>query len=126
MATIKEADSETSSLGGNFDSLPLIDLANLRSSRVEDRQIFARQIRDVCTQVGFFYIKVNTLRFRPDRAQSFSVLTLYQNHGIAEELIDGAHEAAKRFFSLPEEQKMECYMGKSKVTHQRESVMKVS
>ena len=60
MATIKEADSENSSLSGNFDSIPLIDLSNLRSSKVEDRQALARQIRDVCTHVGFFYIKVTT------------------------------------------------------------------
>ena len=40
------------------DHIPIIDLSNLNSPRFEDRQELAQSIRDVCTQVGFFYIKV--------------------------------------------------------------------
>lgn len=39
----------------------------------------------------------------------------WQNHGISQHLIDRVHEAAHRFFSLPEEVKRECFLGKSKV-----------
>lgn len=49
------------------------------------RQQLARDIRDACINVGFFYIK---------------------NHGIPEESILGAVEAGKRFFALPEETKL--------------------
>lgn len=38
-----------------------------------------------------------------------------QNHGISGELINGIHEAAHRFFSLADEDKMKVYVGNSKV-----------
>ncbi|PWY66768.1 Clavaminate synthase-like protein [Aspergillus heteromorphus CBS 117.55] len=78
---------------GEFDHIPVIDLAPLRSPLLQERQRLAREIYTACTQVGFFYIK---------------------NHGIPEELIATLREAAQRFFSLPEEQKMETSIRKSK------------
>ncbi|PLB53737.1 Clavaminate synthase-like protein [Aspergillus steynii IBT 23096] len=76
----------------DFESVPIIDLSKLHSSSILERQELAREIDQACTQVGFFYIK---------------------NHGIAEELINGVHEAAHRFFSLDDEEKMKLYVGKS-------------
>ncbi|KAF4508822.1 hypothetical protein G6O67_005154 [Ophiocordyceps sinensis] len=87
----RPADGES-----DFDSIPIVDLAAWRSSDPDDRQRLASRVYDVCTQVGFFYIK---------------------NHGISENLIERAHEAARRFFSLPEEVKMQCFMGDSKKFH---------
>ena len=49
------------------------------------RQQLARDIRDACINVGFFYVK---------------------NHGIPEDSILGAVDAAKAFFALPEETKL--------------------
>ncbi|KAK1142549.1 hypothetical protein N8T08_007524 [Aspergillus melleus] len=73
--------------------IPIIDLSSLRSPLLEDRQKLAGQVYDACTNVGFFYIK---------------------NHGIPEELITEAQSMARRFYSLPDDQKMNYYMGKSK------------
>ena len=49
------------------------------------RQQLARDIRDACINVGFFYVK---------------------NHGIPEKNISGAVDAGKRFFNLPDETKL--------------------
>jgi hypothetical protein len=43
---------------GDFDNLPIIDVASLDSPHIEDRKQLAAQIFDACTRVGFFYIKV--------------------------------------------------------------------
>ncbi|EAU32187.1 predicted protein [Aspergillus terreus NIH2624] len=42
---------------GDFDNLPIIDVASLDSPDIEDRKQLAAQIFDACTRVGFFYIK---------------------------------------------------------------------
>ncbi|OOQ85537.1 2OG-Fe(II) oxygenase family oxidoreductase [Penicillium brasilianum] len=76
----------------NCDHIPVIDLSSIDSVSLEERQKLARTIFDACTQVGFFYIK---------------------NHGIPEELVNGIHNAAARFFGLPEEEKMKYYIGNS-------------
>jgi hypothetical protein len=52
-----ERQGETSQLA-NCDHIPIIDLSNLDSPHLEERQQLAQSIYDVCTQVGFFYIKV--------------------------------------------------------------------
>ena len=49
------------------------------------RQQLARDIRDACINVGFFYVK---------------------NHGVPEECALGAIDAGKKFFALPEETKL--------------------
>ncbi|KAI5988338.1 hypothetical protein EDD15DRAFT_2531711 [Pisolithus albus] len=73
----------TASVNGAFDSIPIIDIGH--ASTPEERAVLARQIRDACMNVGFFYIR---------------------NHGIPEETIDRALSAMKAFFSLPLETKM--------------------
>jgi isopenicillin N synthase-like dioxygenase len=48
------------------DHIPIIDLSNLNSPHFEDRQKLAQSIRDVCTHVGFFYIKVKCRCHTPE------------------------------------------------------------
>ncbi|KAI6039622.1 hypothetical protein EDC04DRAFT_2894967 [Pisolithus marmoratus] len=80
-----------SSVSGAFDSIPIIDIGH--ASTAEERAALARQIRDACVNVGFFYIR---------------------NHGIPEETIDKVLSAMKAYFSLPLETKM-----KSKLYHRQ-------
>ncbi|KAJ9219823.1 hypothetical protein DTO169C6_7814 [Paecilomyces variotii] len=77
---------------GDFDNIPIIDLAPMSSPNIEERKELAKQIYDACSRVGFFYIK---------------------NHGVQEELIRKVHEAAHDYFALPEDKKMESYIGNS-------------
>ncbi|KAJ5306193.1 hypothetical protein N7508_005208 [Penicillium antarcticum] len=86
-----EKQGESSQLA-NCDHIPIIDLSTLDSPHLEERQQLAQSIYDVCTQVGFFYII---------------------NHGIPDEMVKEIHNAAERFFGLPEEQKMTFYIGNS-------------
>ncbi|KAL1303049.1 hypothetical protein AAFC00_003358 [Neodothiora populina] len=69
---------------GDFDTIPIIDLTRMRSADIEDRKALALEIRDVCINVGFFYIK---------------------NHGVDSELIKEIHATAKEYFALPLEKK---------------------
>jgi isopenicillin N synthase-like dioxygenase len=82
-----------------FDAIPVIDFAamqgdgfcsNLNSSN--DRQQVANQLREVCTQVGFFYIK---------------------NHGVPQAVIDAAFAQAQRFFALPLSEKLKIHISHS-------------
>ncbi|KAL1848257.1 hypothetical protein Plec18170_008168 [Paecilomyces lecythidis] len=77
---------------GDFDNIPIIDLAPVSSPDIKERKKLAADIYDACARVGFFYIK---------------------NHGVAEDLIHKVHEAAHDYFALPEEKKMENYIGNS-------------
>ncbi|PFH49506.1 hypothetical protein AMATHDRAFT_147566 [Amanita thiersii Skay4041] len=61
------------------------DLADIKSSDTNIRQVLAKQVRDACINVGFFYVK---------------------NHGIPEDVIGDVVEMSKRFFDLPLESKM--------------------
>ncbi|KAJ6119978.1 hypothetical protein N7523_004258 [Penicillium sp. IBT 18751x] len=88
-----EVQPADTSQAANCDHIPIIDLSSIDSPHLEDRRQLAQSIYDACTQVGFFYIK---------------------NHGIPDEMISGIHQAAERFFNLPEEEKMKVYIGKSK------------
>lgn len=76
----------TASVNGAFNSIPIIDIGH--ASTHEERAALARQIRDACMNVGFFYIR---------------------NHGIPEETIDEVLSAMKTFFSLLLEMKMKLY-----------------
>ncbi|KAI6117106.1 hypothetical protein EV401DRAFT_1971540 [Pisolithus croceorrhizus] len=71
------------SVNGAFDNS---DIG--RASTPEERAALARQIRDACVKVGFFYIS---------------------NHGIPQEIIDAVFSAMKAYFSLPLETKMKLY-----------------
>lgn len=45
----------------DFDSIPIVDLAAWRSSDPKERQRLTQRVYEVCTQVGFFYIKVTVI-----------------------------------------------------------------
>ncbi|KAI5123086.1 hypothetical protein M0805_001442 [Coniferiporia weirii] len=68
-----------------FKNIPIIDMKDATSPDTSVRQQLAREVRDACINVGFFYVK---------------------NHGIAEERISGAVKAGKKFFAMPEEKKL--------------------
>lgn len=76
-------------------SIPVIDIGRLRSPDLEDRQSVAAQLRQVCHEVGFFYI---------------------QNHGIADDLIAQTFVEVKRFFDLPLAAKNEVSSQKSSIS----------
>lgn len=42
-------------------------------------------------------------------------LSMTQNHGIAEDLITSLHDMARQFFTLSQKQKMDYYIGRSRV-----------
>ncbi len=77
------------SIVGDFDTIPLIDIAGIFSPDISERKKVATQLYDACTRVGFFYIK---------------------NHGISEESIDAVFDWGKEFFALPFDEKMEIYI----------------
>jgi isopenicillin N synthase-like dioxygenase len=68
------------------DEIPVIDIGGIFSDDIEDRKVVAEKIREACHRIGFFYIV---------------------NHGIDEEYRNSTFDQARRFFALPEEQKME-------------------
>ncbi|KAI6144532.1 hypothetical protein BKA82DRAFT_154554 [Pisolithus tinctorius] len=70
------------SVSGAFDSIPI--MCDMRPTP-EERAALARQIRDACMNVGFFYIS---------------------NHGIPQETIGKVFSAVEAYFSLPVETKM--------------------
>jgi len=77
---------------GAFHEIPIIDLLDAFSENIEVRQRVARKIYDACVRVGFFYVK---------------------NHGVDEAIMKDVFGAAKEFFSLPLEDKMEIDLNKS-------------
>jgi hypothetical protein len=58
------------------EEIPIIDLARLYSSNIEDRKALAKEIRNASTNTGFFYIK---------------------NHGIEEKTIADAQKQLLTF-----------------------------
>ncbi|KAJ3558398.1 hypothetical protein NM688_g949 [Phlebia brevispora] len=69
-----------------FNEIPIIDLSHIDDPDPAAKAALVASIRDACINVGFLYVK---------------------NHGIPQEVIDGALGAAKDFFSLSEDKKME-------------------
>jgi isopenicillin N synthase-like dioxygenase len=69
----------------DFESIPIIDIANLRHADAGQRAAVARQIRQACERVGFFYVK---------------------NHGVRQGLQDSVYAAARDFFALPAQEKL--------------------
>ncbi|MDG5499158.1 2-oxoglutarate and iron-dependent oxygenase domain-containing protein [Marinobacter sp. BGYM27] len=67
------------------DKLPIISMMPLQTSDADSRQLLADSLRDTCLNTGFFYIS---------------------DHGISDELIGEVFAASRRFFSLPETDKM--------------------
>ena len=68
-----------------FQSIPVIDLAPLVTGDGASVQEVVSALDYACRNIGFFYIR---------------------NHGVAEDLCTGVVREAKRFFSLPEEEKL--------------------
>ncbi|KAH9060198.1 2OG-Fe-II oxygenase [Lactarius vividus] len=69
-----------------FSEIPIIDLKDIGDPTPAVQLALAKQIRDACIDVGFFYVT---------------------NHGVSEETIAAALESMKIYFSLPLETKME-------------------
>jgi len=63
-----------------MNSLPVIDVSGLNSSRLADRTAVAAELGRVCRGIGFFYVS---------------------NHGIPEAVRDALFAAAQTFFALP-------------------------
>ncbi len=70
------------------DIIPVIDFSPMLSSRAEDRRRIAGELRQACTEVGFFYLA---------------------NHGFSKAVIRRAYEAMQRFFALPRDEKMKIH-----------------
>jgi isopenicillin N synthase-like dioxygenase len=77
---------------GAFHEIPIIDLRDAFSEELETRKKVARKIYDACCRSGFFYIK---------------------NHGVEEAIMKDVFAAARDFFALPLDQKMEIDLNKS-------------
>jgi len=75
-----------------FQQIPVIDFTNASSSDPALRRALAAELKDACTNVGFFYIK---------------------NHGIPSDVISATVDAAQSFFSLPLAAKQEIDIHKS-------------
>ncbi|EKM49759.1 uncharacterized protein PHACADRAFT_179143 [Phanerochaete carnosa HHB-10118-sp] len=75
-----------------FQEIPVIDLHNIRSDDLSVRRALADEVRNASMNVGFFYIK---------------------NHGIPQETISAALEAAKGFFALSQASKETISIDKS-------------
>lgn len=65
--------------------IPLLDLTRLRHPDIDVRRKLGRELAELCRTVGFFYIV---------------------NHGVDVAKIDGMFYQAKRFFALPEHEKV--------------------
>lgn len=65
------------------EDIPVLDLTALRAG--EDTTALAKQLREVCQGIGFFYVK---------------------GHGIPDELMAATFEASRRFFAQPLEERM--------------------
>ncbi|MFU8926082.1 isopenicillin N synthase family dioxygenase [Acinetobacter puyangensis] len=78
---------------GAFTELPVINIQDLSTDNLAKRQAVAAAIGQASKEVGFFYVT---------------------GHGIPSELIAGIRTAAKNFFALPMQEKMNYYIGQSK------------
>lgn len=77
------------SIVGDFDTIPVIDVSGIFSTKSEDRQAVAQKIREASIRVGFFYV---------------------EGHGIPDEVVDKAFDVGQKFFALDFDDKMECFI----------------
>jgi len=76
-----------------LDAIPLIDFGPFRAGDEAARKAVALQLGEACRNIGFFYVV---------------------NHGVPAATIQGALDAAKRFFAQPAEAKREIAIENSK------------
>ena len=74
-------------------AIPVIDLAPARSPDLETRRAVAWEIHKACRDTGFFYVA---------------------NHGIDASLVDAQFDWTRRFFALPESDKLALHMRHSR------------
>jgi len=67
-----------------WTALPVLDLARLNAGPTE-KQAFLAELRETAHDIGFFYLS---------------------GHGIDDDLIDQVRTLARRFFALPEADKL--------------------
>jgi len=77
-------------------TLPVIDMAGLRSPAEADRRRVAAAIRAACLDKGFFYIS---------------------GHGVQRQQTAAVFDAARRFFDLPADDKLKLNLKNSKASH---------
>lgn len=77
---------------GAFHEIPIIDFADAYHQDLAKRQGLAAKIYEACVRVGFFYVK---------------------NHGVDNTVMKNVFSAARNFFALPLEEKMEIDLNKS-------------
>lgn len=75
-----------------FKSIPIIDFAGMASGDPAAARAVGDKVRDACTTVGFFYAV---------------------NHGVDTGVIDATYAAARQFFALPHDKKLEVSIEKS-------------
>ncbi|GFF58756.1 2OG-Fe(II) oxygenase family oxidoreductase, putative [Aspergillus udagawae] len=85
-----EVHTKPQSKPGEFTSIPVVDVSDMDSDSLQDRQRLAKEIYRVATTMGFLF-----------------------NHGVSEEVIQEIHSMAHKFFALPHEVKMETFVGKN-------------
>ena len=83
----RQPDARLASKSTSFHEIPIVDIAPLIDG--SDPLMVARQIGDICENVGFLYIK---------------------NHGVDQSLIEAAYEQAASFFAQPLESKNQLHI----------------
>jgi isopenicillin N synthase-like dioxygenase len=78
---------------GTFDSIPVVDISGLGGADPDRHAQTVKALREASEQVGFLYLS---------------------GHGIADGTLDALKAAARAFFALPLEDKMQVYIGRSK------------
>lgn len=75
-----------------FDSIPIIDLEPWFVGDAHAKRQVAQTVNITCRDIGFMYVS---------------------NHGVSRELVDETFQQARRFFSLPDEEKLQVHYEKS-------------
>jgi len=75
-----------------FNEIPQVDVRRIFSENFEDRAAVAREVSEICKNVGFMYIK---------------------NHGVSQDLVDDVFELSKKYYARPLKDKMKQYVYES-------------
>ncbi|MEI6044495.1 MAG: 2-oxoglutarate and iron-dependent oxygenase domain-containing protein [Chloroflexota bacterium] len=73
------------SANANWTDLPVLDFSRFQAGSAEEKEAFLAELRQVAYQLGFFYLS---------------------GHGIDESLIQEIRTISRRFFNLPEQDKL--------------------